>query len=280
MGQRMNYVALLLALAGMLACSVVATASPEQDRQHLIEVYKKELPNVKFDDYVHGALALNKDALEQYQSIMEMPPWLDVLDQGKKLWETPFKNGKTYADCFPNGGKDIAGNYPQYDKKLKKVVTFDMALNLCREQNGEAPYDLSDVKTMGTLEAYARTLSDGMKMDIKVDGPDALAAYNKGRDLFYSRRGQLNFACATCHVDNAGKRVRVELLSPTIGQATHWPVFRGTGKLTTLQRRYQQCQKNVRAVPFKIGSEEYNDLEYFHSYMSNGLPLQASVWRK
>jgi sulfur-oxidizing protein SoxA len=36
----------------------------------------------------------------------------------------------------------------------------------------------------------------------------------------------------------------------------------------------------VRAVPFKIGSEEYNDLEYFHSYMSNGLPLQASVWRK
>lgn len=276
----MKYVALLLALAGMLGCSVVATASPEQDRQHLIEVYKKELPNVKFDDYVHGALALNKDALEQYQSIMEMPPWLDALDQGKKLWETPFKNGKTYADCFPNGGKHVAGDYPQYDKKLKKVVTFDMALNLCREQNGEAPYDLSDVKTMGTLEAYARTLSDGMEMNIKVDGPGALAAYNKGRDLFYSRRGQLNFACATCHVGNAGKRVRVELLSPTIGQATHWPVFRGTGTLTTLQRRYQQCQKNVRAVPFKIGSEEYNDLEYFHSYMSNGLPLQAAVWRK
>ncbi|HEX5464485.1 MAG TPA: sulfur oxidation c-type cytochrome SoxA [Burkholderiales bacterium] len=276
----MKYVALLLALAGMLTCSVVATASPEQDRQHLIEVYKKELPNVKFDDYVHGALALNKDALEQYQSIMEMPPWLDALDQGKKLWETPFKNGKTYADCFPNGGKDVAGDYPQYDKKLKKVVTFDVALNMCREQNGEAPYELSDVKTMGTLEAYARTLSDGMKMNIKVDGPDALAAYNKGRDLFYSRRGQLNFACATCHVGNAGKRVRVELLSPTIGQATHWPVFRGTGTLTTLQRRYQQCQKNVRAVPFKIGSGEYNDLEYFHSYMSNGLPLQASVWRK
>jgi sulfur-oxidizing protein SoxA len=276
----MKYLSLLLALAGLLACSLTATASPEQDRQHLIDVYKKELPNVKFDDYVHGALALNKDALEQYQSIMEMPPWLDVLDKGRKLWETPFKNGKTYADCFPNGGKDVAGNYPQYDKKLKKVVTFDMALNLCREKNGEAPYELSDVKTMGTLEAYARTLSDGMKMNIKVDGPGALAAYNKGRDLFYSRRGQLNFACATCHVDNAGKRVRVELLSPTIGQATHWPVFRGTGKLTMLQRRYQQCQKNVRAVPFKIGSEEYNDLEYFHSYMSNGLPLQASVWRK
>jgi sulfur-oxidizing protein SoxA len=36
----------------------------------------------------------------------------------------------------------------------------------------------------------------------------------------------------------------------------------------------------VRAVPFAAGSEELNNLEYFHSYTSNGLPLKASVYRR
>jgi sulfur-oxidizing protein SoxA len=36
----------------------------------------------------------------------------------------------------------------------------------------------------------------------------------------------------------------------------------------------------VRAVPFAAGSEELNNLEYFHSYLSNGLPLKASVYRR
>jgi len=36
----------------------------------------------------------------------------------------------------------------------------------------------------------------------------------------------------------------------------------------------------VGAVPFAAGSEELNSLEYFHSYLSNGLPLRASVYRR
>ncbi|MBZ0090715.1 MAG: sulfur oxidation c-type cytochrome SoxA, partial [Sulfuricellaceae bacterium] len=138
----------------------------------------------------------------------------------------------------------------------------------------------SDMKTMGVLTSYARTLSDGMKMNIKVNGPKALAAYENGKEFFYKRRGQLNFSCASCHVDNAGNRIRSELLSPIVGQATHWPVFRGGDTLVTLQQRYVGCIKQVRAEPFKPGSLEYNNLEYFHSYMSNGLPLHASVFRK
>jgi L-cysteine S-thiosulfotransferase len=65
-----------------------------------------------------------------------------------------------------------------------------------------------------------------------------------------------------------------------VGQATHWPVFRGGDNLNTIQARYKRCLEQVRAVPFEIGSEEFNNLEYFHSYLSNGLPLKASVYRK
>jgi hypothetical protein len=34
--------------------------------------------------------------------------------------------------------------------------------------------------------------------------PRALAAYQNGEKYFYARRGQLNFSCASCHVQAAG----------------------------------------------------------------------------
>ena len=271
----------ILALAGIAAVVTgAANASPEEDRQKLVAMYKQKYPNVKFEDYIHGAMIVSPDALQQYESIMAFPPFLVDIDKGKKLWETPFKNGKTYADCFQNGGKMVAGNYPYYDEKLGKVVTFEGAVNLCREANGEEPYDYGDRRTMGLLVAYARTLSDGMKMNIKVDSPGALKKYEEGKKYYFSRHGQLNFACATCHIGNAGNTLRTEILSPMLGQATHWPVFRGGDSLNTLHMRYKRCEEQVRADPKKPGSEEYNNLEYFMSYMSNGLPMYSSIYRK
>ncbi|BCB25568.1 SoxAX cytochrome complex subunit A [Sulfurimicrobium lacus] len=275
----MKKIALALLSAGLLV-SAVAHAGPEDDRKQLVNYFKVKHGTIKFDDYVHGALAMDKDAKSQYDSIMEFPPFEGVVDAGKEMWEKPFKNGKTFASCFPNGGKNVAGNYPYFDDKLGKVVTFEMAINQCLKDNGEQEFKYGDVNTMGILTAYARTLSDGMRMNVKVSGPAALVAYEAGKDHFFRRRGQLNFSCASCHVDNAGNRIRSEVLSPSLGQATHWPVFRGGENLVTIQSRFVGCNKQVRAVPFAVGSEEYNNLEYYLSYMSNGLPMKASVFRK
>jgi len=117
-------------------------------------------------------------------------------------------------------------------------------------------------------------------MNVRVEGPKAAAAYEDGKKTFYSRRGQLNFACASCHVQNAGVRLRSELVSPAVGHAGHWPVFRGGDTLMTLQQRYDDCFRRVRAVPPAPGSATMNNLEYFHSALSNGLPMKASVFRK
>lgn len=266
--------------ASLTLGAVVAHATPEQDRKEMLEYFKSKFPNVKFEDYVHGAFVFSPDAFAQYESIMEFPPYQTDLDKGQKMWSTPFKNGKTYAGCFPNGAKNIAGHYPYFDEKLGKVVTFEMALNACRKANGEDELDYGDMKTMGLLTAAARALSDGMKMDVKVEGAKAAEAYEQGKRHFFERRGQLNFSCATCHVQQSGNLLRTEYLSPALGQATHWPVFRAGERVVTLQDRYKGCNKQVRAKPFKPGSEEYNNLEYFHSYMSNGLPMQANVFRK
>jgi len=273
---------LLTGMAGLGMVLGVATAhaSPEQDRQALIKYYMSKFPNVKVEDYVYGALALDADSKAQYDAIMEFPPFDSQIDAGRKMWETPFKNGKTYADCMPNGGKQIAGNYPMFDEAKGKVVTLENVVNDCRVANGEAPFKLSDPKTIGVLSSYMRTLSDGMLMNIKVQSPKALAAYEDGKKTFCSRKGQLNFACASCHVQNAGNHLRSELISPVVGQAVHWPVFRGGDKLVTLQDRYSGCFKQVRAVPPAQDSTTMNNLEYFHSAMSNGLPMKASVFRK
>lgn len=271
---------LAMAAIGIVFAMGTANASPEADRAKVVNFLKKQYPDLKMDDYVYGALAFDADSKAQYDSIMDFPPFLDVIDQGKKMWETPFKNGKTYADCFPNGGKMVAGNYPMYDDAKGMVVTFERAINDCRVKNGEEPYSYSDMKTMGVLTSYARTLSDGMKMNIKVDGPGALKAFEDGKKTYYTRTGQLNFSCASCHLDNAGNRLRSELLSPVLGQAVHFPVFRGGDKLVTLQNRFVGCFKQVRQVPDKEGSTRFDNLEYFISYISNGLPLHASVFRK
>ena len=265
---------------GIALGAVSAYATPESDRQELIKYYTNKYPNVKVEDYVFGALAFDADSKSQYDAIMEFPPFDSEIEAGRKMWETPFKNGKTYASCLPSGGKMIAGNYPKFDEAKGKVVTLNDVINDCRVANGEEAYKLTDAKTMGTLNAYLRSLSDGMLMNIKVEGPKAAAAYEDGKKTFYTRKGQLNFACSSCHVQNAGTRLRSELISPAVGHAGHWPVFRGGDTLVQLQQRYEGCFKSVRAVPAPAGTPTMNNLEYFHSALSNGMPMKANVFRK
>ncbi|MEO8003438.1 MAG: sulfur oxidation c-type cytochrome SoxA [Betaproteobacteria bacterium] len=271
----------LLAVLLLTVCSAgQGYASPEQDREAFISAYRARIPDIPIESYVNGALMFSADALAQFNSIMEFPPFQDDIDRGRKLWEAPFRNGRAFADCFPDAGRAIAGNYPYYDSRSDKVVTFEMEINRCLRENGEAEFKFADKATMGTVTAYARTLSDGMRTNIKVEGQRALAKYERGKKLYFTRIGQYNFACSSCHLVNAGKILRTEFLSPTVGQTTHWPVFRGGDNLNTLHMRYRRCMEQMRATPFPAGSEELNDLEYFQSYLSNGLPLRASVFRK
>ena len=265
---------------GIALGAVSAHASPESDRQEMIKYFTDKYPNVKLEDYVYGALAFDADSKAQYDAIMEFPPFDSDIEQSRKLFETPFKNGKTYASCLPNGGKQIAGNYPMFDEAKGKVVTLEDVVNDCRVANGEEPYKYNDMKTMGLLQAHLRSLSDGMLTNIKVVGPKATAAYEDGKKTFFSRKGQLNFACSTCHVQNAGSRLRSEIISPAVGHTVHWPVFRGGDNLFDIQRRYEGCFKSVRAISAPQGSTTLNNLEYFHSSLSNGLPLKANVFRK
>jgi sulfur-oxidizing protein SoxA len=93
-------------------------------------------------------------------------------------------------------------------------------------------------------------------------------------------------ACADCHVYSSGKRIRGDILSAALGHTTHFPVWRGKwakkggNGFGTLHRRYGGCNKQVRANPKKAQSEEYRNLEYYHTSMSNGLEYVGTEYRQ
>jgi len=161
------------------------------------------------------------------------------------------------------------------------VITLELALNECRVGNGEQPLAYGKGK-MAALSAYMAYTSRGKPVNIVIpDDERAEKAYEEGKKFFYSRRGQLNMSCATCHISNAGNRIRADILSPVLGHTTHFPVFRSKWEnMGTLHRRYAGCNRQVRAKPFALQSDEYRHLEYFHPYMSNGLPINGPGARK
>ena len=267
--------------AALLAGAQLAQATPEQDKAAFQAYFAKRFPSVPFNDYVNGVYSLDKGSREQWEEIEEFPPYELDLSEGETLFNTPFKNGKSYADCFENGGIGIRQNYPYFDTKAGKVKTLEMEINECRKANGEKPYKWKRGK-IASVSAYMASTSRGKTINIVIpDDPRALAAYEDGKRHYYAKRGQLNFSCANCHVNGAGQKVRADMLSPGLGHPSHFPVYRYKwGNLGTLHRRYAGCNKQVRAKPFKAQSTEYANLEYFHTFMSNGLTINGPGARK
>ena len=248
------------ALVAALACSAALGASAAADavRTELVARLKGAVAN-------HPAPEANPEAVQP------------VLELGRKLWTRKFANGRSIAGCFPNGGKRIAATFPHYDARLKAVVTLEMAINQCLKAHGQPLYEPADPQTMGAVTAYVRSLAEGQKVLVRVPAA-AEPRYEAGRRLYFSRLGQRNYACASCHVQGAGKVFDERTLSPAVGQATRWPLI-GRDGAVTLQARMRECLELMGAAPFPAGSDELNQLEYFLTHLSNGMPLKPNAWR-
>ena len=270
-----------LSLATLLALPYVATATPQQDLKEFQSYYMERFPDTPFQDFANGVYSIDAASREQWEDIEEFAPYELNISNGEELFNKPFANGKTYASCFDNGGIGIRQNYPFFDTDRGEVITLELAINECRTANAEKPLKWKK-GAIANISAYMASTSRGNVFDIKIpDDPRALAAYERGKKHFYTKRGQLNMACADCHKFYAGNMVRADLLSPALGHLTHFPVYRSKwGGLGTAHRRYGGCNKQVRAKPFPAQSEEYRALEYFHTYMSNGLAVNGPGARK
>ena len=276
----MRSLSIVIGLVAVGMASAIA-ATPEQDREAYVKFYQSRFGDIPLAEYANGTYGIDETARESWLAYEEFPPYELDIDEGKDLFEnTVFANGKTYADCFPNGGIGIRQNYPYFDQERQKVVTLELAINECRETNGEKPLKWKRGPLM-KISAYMAYTSRDKPLNIKVDSPEALAAYNEGKEHYYTKRGQLNFSCADCHVYSSGQKARSEILSPGLGHVTGFPVYRikweGAG---TLHRRLEGCWRDTRSIYPKAQSKELRRLEYFMSYMSNGLPVNGPSVRK
>ena len=267
--------ALALAVA-LIGGAAPAPGTPLADQAAFRAFFQSRFPEVPPADFANGPYGVNAPMRKQWEEIMQFPPYDFALDEGKTAFETPFANGRQYADCFAHSGVGIRQDYPYFDAKSGEVVTLDLAINRCRTANGEKPLPYQ-TGMMASLTAYMAETSRGKPFDIKIpDDPRALAAYEAGKQFFYTRRGQLNFSCASCHVESSGQRMRADILAPALGILAAFPIYRSEwGSMGTIDRRFTSCSAQMRSEPLPPQDPAYRAVEYFLSYMSNGVPISG-----
>ena len=266
-----------LVVSCWIAFANSAAAAPPldlaSDRHAFVEHYRQRFPDVDVDDFVLGVYAIDRALAAQYAEINEFPPYEFALDEGAELAHTPFANGNLLLECLRLEQRGVH-QYPYFDVDTARVVTLPLAINDCRERNGEPPLSYRQ-GTLTKILAHLNYAARGTRRDVAPpDTPAAQAAYAAGKAYFHLKRGQLNLSCADCHVTAAGHHLREQTLAPLLGAVNHYPVYGlSWGALGTLHQRFVGCLEQVRADAEYPQSRAYRELEYFLALMSNGLPM-------
>lgn len=196
-----------------------------------------------------------------------------ALERGESLFEYLNRAGR-FATCLgARGGKlkGLRAGYPRYDPELKRVVGLEEKIQICGAHEGQVlengSYDNS------AISLYLASLSNGLPIRIEVGKGPLKEAFERGRKLYHTRVGRLNFACASCHIHNTGKHVRGTTITTPFGDAAHFPVYRTKYELQSLQLRFMECNLDTGTQPLLPGSAAYTDLEVFLTALSNGYPI-------
>ena len=204
-------------------------------------------------------------------------PGMIFVDQAREKWADASlgTNGESCSSCHENP-EDLAGVkavYPKWDESKGEVQTIEMQVNECvtERMEGEAlKYTGADMTNMVALLA---SVSRGEPVNVAIDGP-AQSTWEQGKELYYTRTGQLELACSNCHEDNWGNMIRADHLSQ--GQVNGFPVYRlKNAKLNAVHDRFRGCVRDTRAETFPVGSPEFVALELYVTSRGNGLSVEG-----
>ena len=204
--------------------------------------------------------------------------WHDI---GQDEWsKVDGKEGKACATCHKDAMKSMKGvgaRFPIYYKPRKKLINVEERINICRTKNlGAKKWKYDSAKMLG-MTIFIKAQSRGVPVKVDISGK-AKPFFEKGKAFYYQRRGQLDMACAHCHEKYYGMKIRMNILSQ--GQSNGFPTYRlKWQKPGSLHRRFSGCNKQVRAKPFKKGSDEYMNLELYLAWRGQGLPVETPAVR-
>ncbi len=202
--------------------------------------------------------------------------------RGEKLWqEAAGRENKACASCHgdaPTSMKGVATRYPRLDPGIARPINLEGRILQCRERRQQAAPLRHESDELLALTAYIAHQSRGMPMNVTIDLHNR-KNFERGRELYQRRMGQMNLACAHCHDANWGKKLGAETISQ--GHSNAYPVYRLEWQTAgSLQRRFRSCLSGVRAEMLPYGAPEYLDLELYLAWRGNGLLVETPGVRR
>lgn len=203
------------------------------------------------------------------------------LEEGRARWgQIEGAAGKSCASCHGDDGTDLieaSAAYPKFNARLGRPTTLSQQINQCRVRHMQAAALAPDSEALMSIELLLRQRAAGRPVRVSVDGP-MRPYFERGKTLYFRRRGQFNLACYQCHDQRPGEFVRGERLSE--GQINNFPAYLiRWGAVGSAHRRFQLCDRQARAEPFQIGSPEYVALEVYVAHRARGLAIEAPAVR-
>ena len=203
-------------------------------------------------------------------------PGMIFVEQGVEIWNAvDGSERKSCASCHgaPEEMAGVKAVYPKWNEAAGEVRTLQMQVNDCRETRMGAKPWKTDKGDSIPMEALLASVSRGMPVNVAIDGP-AQATWEKGKEIYYTRYGQLELSCANCHEDNYGNMVRADHLSQ--GQINGFPTYRlKNAKLNGTHSRFKGCVRDTRAETFSPGGPEFVALELYVASRGNGLSIEG-----
>jgi sulfur-oxidizing protein SoxA len=268
----------LVASAAAHADPVEDTLTVETDDGTIELVTKTAAPAFlkdTFDTIYSGWLFREAETRDLQKDDFDNPGMVFV-DRGLDAWnETMGKNGESCAGCHegPESMKGLRTVLPRVDAKSGKLMIMEDYINSCvtKEMGLEAWGVTSD--KMKDMMALISVQSRGEVVNVAIDGP-AQSFWEHGKEIYYTRYGQLEMSCANCHENNYGRMIRADHLSQ--GQVNGFPTYRlKDAGILSAQQRFVGCVRDTRAETFKAGSDEFKALELYVASRGNGLSVEG-----
>ena len=228
-------------------------------------------------DIVRSGSYFLTESTRQLQNDSFANPGLLWVDRGKALFEDDT-GAASCRSCHENELTGVFARFPAYDAKLKKLLNIEGRINQCRTQHQALPPLAYESNALLSLTAYVASQSRDTPFNVSVKDK-AKEHFDRGREYFFTRRGQLNLACTQCHDDNWGRMLRGDRISQ--GHSNAYPGYRLEWQsFGSLHRRFVDCDTGVRANPFEPGSLTYVELELYLAWRSATLPIESPGVRR
>jgi sulfur-oxidizing protein SoxA len=235
-----------------------------------------------FDEVLSGWLYRTAETRVLEEDSFQNPGMLYV-ERGKEIWNTvEGEAGKSCASCHGDASETMAGvgaAYPKWDADAKRPINVELQIDKCRESNMKAePYKF-DAPEQRALTTFLKHQSLGKPVQVDLSQGDMQSWWDQGKDIYYTRTGQLNLSCASCHEENNGKYIRADHLSQ--GNVNGFPTYRlKQANMVSLHSRFRGCIRDTRAefpAPF---SDELMALEVYTTWRGTGLSVETPAVRQ